>query len=948
MRQLYLFVFLCALAGASLGLGFPLHAKATAPAPIQYSQWSLANGLRIIAVPDNTTSTVTTSIWYEVGSKHDPQGKAGLAHLVEHIASRKTENIPYNLIYSLTADVGGVRNASNWVDRTNYWEQVPAQYLETMVWTHAERMARLVIDEEVFEAEREVVKQELRQRVLAPPYERLQRIIIPENAFDHLPHRRPGIGTLKDLDAITLADVRAFHEAYYSPDAAVLIVAGNFEVPVLRQMIQRYFGEIPARANPVSRAIPAYEPPLTTARQFHASAPNVPVPALGAIWKAPPVTHKDVPSLKVMMAVLASGRNNRLQSALLRSGIALEVTAIAPLFREGGFISLYALARLDRFEASSKALFGQVVRLQNERVSPAELAEAKAEIFAEALRQRETARGRAFALGEALAASGDAGFADRLLAEITEVSAKDVQRAARRYLDLTKSVGFTYRLGPYDTSAFANPTSPPDFGALPLASHAVREVKPEADRAPVPQASNSPAVERPLVSKARLDNGIAVFAARTGDVPMAAMTMVVPGGSKSDPEGLDGLADLAAHLAPSGIHGMDAQSIAARFESLGARFDGSADADGTSFTLTAPTQHLGEAAMLAGRIIKGAIYPSDELARARALREETVRAAMQDPSQIAQSAARKVIYGNSPYSRQTRGNLASLSRINRNHLLLHRQRFFHPSRMQIVTSGGIDGAEAIRIAGEAFGDWQVTTFAGQIVDGLPSGAVEAGPPTARTIVIDLPNAAEASVVAALPLPGRGAEDFDAVQLVNAVLGGGSSGRLFQEIRVKRSAAYGAYSNIEAQRDGSLLIARTQLQGDAVGEVAAVMLGTIEELGKHSIGQELLDRRRRYLEGSYGRLLETGLGFNAVVSGLLLHGLAPSEVGQLDARLAAVTREGVEQAARDYLDLARTTLVVAGKADLFLDDLRALRGDVEVVRFEELDLSHPTLRKQGDE
>ena len=142
---------------------------------IEFTEWTLDNGLRVIAIQDEGTATVTTSLWYEVGSKHDPEARSGFAHLFEHILSRKTENMPYNMIYGLTADVGGTRNASTGSDRTNYYETVPAEYLETMLWTHRERMFKPVIDQEVFDREREVVKEELRQRVLAPPYGRFQR-----------------------------------------------------------------------------------------------------------------------------------------------------------------------------------------------------------------------------------------------------------------------------------------------------------------------------------------------------------------------------------------------------------------------------------------------------------------------------------------------------------------------------------------------------------------------------------------------------------------------------------------------------------------------------------------------------------------------------------------------------------------------------------------------------
>src|SRR5690349_16430818 len=177
---------LAVLAAASPAVAKDAAAPAAISAPkIEYTQWTLPNGLRVIALPDPSTASVTTSMWYEVGSKHDPQGRSGFAHLFEHILSRKTVNMPYNQVNRLTEDVGGTRNASTGDDRTNYFETVPAQYLETMLWTHAERMARPVVDDEVFEKERSIVKEELRQRVLAPPYGRIRLLLAENRSEEH-------------------------------------------------------------------------------------------------------------------------------------------------------------------------------------------------------------------------------------------------------------------------------------------------------------------------------------------------------------------------------------------------------------------------------------------------------------------------------------------------------------------------------------------------------------------------------------------------------------------------------------------------------------------------------------------------------------------------------------------------------------------------------------------
>jgi len=337
----------------------------TAPA-IEYEMWTLENGLRVIAIPDETTSTVTTSLWYDIGSKLDPEGRSGFAHLFEHILSRKTENMPYNMIYSLTADIGGTRNASNWIDRTNYYEQVPAAYLETMLWTHRERMAKVVVDEEVFETERGVVKEELRQRVLAPPYGRLQRFVLPENAYDVMPHRRPGIGSIEDLDSATLDDARAFYEAYYGPDTATLIVAGNFELAGLKALVDEYFADIPPRANPVPLAIEAREPERTSPRTVAATAPNVPLPVYGGVWKGVPVTHPDAAALEVLEAILVSGDNSRLDKALVNTGEAVQVVATVQSFREAGALGAYAIARPDRIEQAGVTLDAELERLRGE------------------------------------------------------------------------------------------------------------------------------------------------------------------------------------------------------------------------------------------------------------------------------------------------------------------------------------------------------------------------------------------------------------------------------------------------------------------------------------------------------------------------------------------------------------------------------------------------------
>ncbi len=920
-----------------------MQAQLSAP-EIEYTMWTLDNGLRVIALPDSGTSTVTTSLWYDIGSKLDPEGRSGFAHLFEHILSRKTENMPYNMIYGLTADIGGTRNASNWVDRTNYYEIVPAQYLETMLWTHRERMAKVVVDDEVFETERGVVKEELRQRVLAPPYGRLQRFVLAENAFDIMPHRRPGIGSIEDLDSATLDDARAFYEAYYGPDTATLIVAGNFEVARLRSLVDQYFADIPPRANPVDLAITQREPERTQPRVVNATAPNVPLPVVGAVWKGPPTTDPDAAALEMLEAILVRGDNNRLDSALVRSGQAVQAAANVQLFREAGQISAYAVvSNADAMDRASATLDAELERIRTQPVSEAELAEARNEIIASTLRRRETARGRAFELGEALVSSGDPDFADTRLNQLLEVTADDVMRVAAKYLDPQKRVTFTYTAGEDDPSTYANPVPMPEYRTLPAAVGAIRQVLSEDQRMAPPGPGDVPVVAAPEIVERTLSNGIKVVAVQTGDVPIATVTMLVPGGSKTDPRAKAGVAQMAAGLADKGIEGMDEVAIAARFESLGASFGGGAGSDGTSFSLTAPVATLADAGALAAQIIRGATYPEDAFQRERKRAADGLQVSLKDPGSLSRYVVRIAMYGDAPYGSQPGGTTESLAAITRDDLITHRASYFHPDAMQIVVSGGINPEQAISVAEQMFGDWVVATPPGPV----PQEAAGEDQPV-RTIVIDMPDAGQAAVVAAVRAPARQSEDFFPLELANSVLGGGSSARLFEEIRTKRSLSYGAYSGFADRADESILTASAQTKNETADEVAQIFFDEFERLGSEPLSDDLLNKRRLYMSGNFARALESSGGFNSIVSTLLQQGLEPAEALKFADRLDAVDSEAATLAARTYVDPAKATLVIVGDASQFLDDLKEIRPDVEVIAADDVDLSLASLRKVVDE
>jgi zinc protease len=928
------------LALAASAFSAPAAAQDSAPTvtapPIAFTEWKLGNGLTVIAIPDPTTSNVMTSVWYDVGSKNDPEGRSGFAHLFEHILSRKTENMPYNMINRLTEDVGGQRNASTGDDRTNYFEIVPAEYLETMLWTHAERMARPVVDTEVFERERSIVKEELRQRVLAPPYGILQRFVLAENAYDALPQRRPGIGSLEQLDAASLDDARAFHQAYYGPDTATLIVAGNFDSARLRMLVEQYFGAIPARARPQTVEIAEREARRTAPRSVAATGPNVPLPAVGAIYQLPEAVHPDIPALQVLDAVLSAGENSRLHNALIRTGKAVQVAEYFDSTQEGGFLAPFAIINPATDQAEVAALIAaEFARVRTEPVNEAELREAKNEIVAGELSSRETASGRAFALGEALVTLGDAEAADRRLRAIAQVTVADVQRVAREWLAPESAVTFTYNQGSGDPSTWVNPAPMPMFAIVPPATGEPAKLSDEATRRAPPAPAAPPQIARPAIAESRLSNGIALVSAQTGTVPLATITVVLPGGSATDPAGKAGLAELAAGIADKGTATRSAEEVAATLESLGASMAATPGPDGVFFSLTAPAANLAAAGEVLSDVIRNAAYPEDELERERARVIDGLRVALRDPGSLAGLAAPRLFYGAAPYG--SVATIESLPAITRADLLGWREATWHPATAQVVISGGITPDQAREVAETLFGTWRSDASAPRPV---ASPAGEAPPP--RTIVIDMPEAGQAAVLAGVRVTPRAGPDYYPLLLANSVLGVGSNGRLFEEVRTKRGLSYGAYSSFPSRADEAVLAATAQTQNATADEVVQVILDQFGALAAQPAAEDALHKRRLYLGGSVTRALETSSGFNAMIAGLLLQGLPPGEAALYADRLAAVSPEQAADVARRYVTPEQASVIVVGNAAAFLDDLRKIRPDVVVIPASELDLSNPAL------
>jgi zinc protease len=411
---------------------------------VEYRERTLANGLRVLSVEDHSAPTVSIQVWYHVGSKDDPDGRSGFAHLFEHIMFKSTKNMPDEMLDRLTEDIGGFNNAGTADDFTFYYEVVPSNYLETLLWAEAERLSSLKVHEGNFKSERDVVKEEFRQRYLANPYGRF-RLLIEMKSFAKHPYKRPGIGNIEELNAASIEDVKAFHATFYRPDNATLVVAGDFDPRQLDAWVDRYFAPIPKPGAPIPR-VTIKEPERSSEQRFVERAPNVPLPAVAVTYLAPPAAHDDIFALQVAEAILSAGESSRLYNSLVyEQQLAASASAGTDLRED---VSLFVLSGIaaggKKVEDVEGALLAELKRMQDAPVAAAEIEKARTQLVTIQVRQFETSDGKGQALGYAAVVLGDPRRVNTDIERLQAVTAADVQRVMRKYFSDNNRVVIHY------------------------------------------------------------------------------------------------------------------------------------------------------------------------------------------------------------------------------------------------------------------------------------------------------------------------------------------------------------------------------------------------------------------------------------------------------------------------------------------------------------------------
>jgi zinc protease len=804
--------------------------KLVAAVEIPYESFTLDNGLRVLVHTDRKAPVVAVSVWYGVGSKHEPRGKTGFAHLFEHLMFNGSENAPGDYFEPLQ-EVGATdMNGTTWFDRTNYFQTVPTGALDRALMLESDRMGHLLgaVTQEKLDNQRSVVQNEKRQGDNQPyglvEYEQLENLYPSGHPYHH-----STIGSMADLNSATLEDVRDWFRDHYGPNNAIIVLAGDIDLATAREKMDHWFGAIPA--GPAVRPVEAPVPTLP-APKSKTIKDQVATTRIYRMWAVPGLDNPDYLPLSMSGLVLGGLASSRLDDALVRgSQVAVAVSAQAGIYAQAGQFEVYADVKPGTDPATVAAeLDAQIADYLARGPTADELLRATTVYASGQIRSLEKTGGfygKAPTLAEGLLYSGSPEHYRQELRRAAAISPEEVREVTAKWLSRpaftlivepgTRTEGGENRGGfrtapeaPKGPAWFANPA----FAAEGAMAAGAANAGP--DRSKLPPVGELVPLDFPEIERARLSNGIPVYFARRGAVPVVSVRVTFDAGYGADPKTALGTQALLLRLMNEGTEELDSSALARERERLGASITGMADADTTAFQLNAVTPNLAPSLeLLADYVRRPALTPA-ELERVRVQQLSAIRAEMNDPRSLATRTIMPILYGpQHPYGipPSGTGDPAVVAKLTRSDLAQFHHRWYRPDTAAIYVVGDTTLAETVRLLEASFGDWQTPPEAAPVKDFSAS----VPPQTARIVLIDRPASPQSMIYAGRVLDAKGTDDLVALATANDVLGGNFLSRLNMNLRETKGWSYGVRSGVSQPLDRVAFTLRAPVQADRTGD-----------------------------------------------------------------------------------------------------------------------------------
>jgi predicted Zn-dependent peptidase len=879
---------------------------------IPYEKFRLDNGLTVIVHTDRKAPIVAVNVWYHVGSKNEPPGRTGFAHLFEHLMFQGSEHHDDEYHKPLERVGATGMNGTTSFDRTNYFQNVPTTALDLALWMESDRMGHLlgVIDQARLDEQRGVVQNEKRQgenRPYGRVYESALKASFP---VGHPYHWLP-IGSMEDLNSATVEDVHDWFRTYYGAANAVLVLAGDVDVATAREKADRYFGHIPAG--------PALTRPSTwiAARsdgRREVMHDQVAQTRIYRFWNMPPNATLDADLLSIAAQVLGGGKTSRLYERLVyRDRLADTVSASANAFEIAGIFGIIADVKAGVPRERVEAAIDEELRSFVEKGPTAEeLERARTTLradFVKGLEQIGGFGGKADVLAGCEVYEGDPGCYRRSLEILRTASAEQLRDATRRWLS---QGDYTLEVHPWPAYRNADASAVDRSTGLPV-----------IDR--------FPAVVFPDLERHRLPNGLPVVIAHRPGVPVARVSLLFDAGYAADLGAKAGTSSFTMNMLDEGTKSLGTLAIAARAEALGADLATGSSLDTSFAAVSALRDRLDESIGLLADIVRHPSFPPEEIERVRKEWIASIGREKTNPDALANRLLPPLVYGEGhPYAIPFTGSgtEASIAALTRDDLLVFLRRWIRPDGATLIVVGDASATEVLPLLEKHFGDWRAPA------EDRPSKVMPAASraPAARLYLVDKPGAVQSNILVGQVTASSAAPNRLEMNTMNDVFGGTFTSRINMNLREDKHWSYGARSRLAEARGERPWLLSAPVQTDrTVESIREIQRELAEFVGSRpATGEEITKVREQDVRELSGRF-ETNSAVASAIAQIVTFGWPDDYVRSLKERIEAQTDDGVRSAARASLDPTRLTWVIVGDLAKIEQAIRALGlGEVRVV------------------
>ncbi len=901
---------------------------------IAYDTFTLPNGLRVIVHTDRKAPIVAVNVWYHVGSKDEPSGRSGFAHLFEHLMFNGSENYPGEFFAPFKqVGVTGQNGTTN-SDRTNYFENVPTTALDMAMWMESDRMGHLLgaIDQATLDEQRGVVQNEKRQGQNQPygqVWDELGKAMYP---VGH-PYHRGVIGSMNDLNAAKLDDVKNWFRTWYGPNNAVLVLAGDIDLATAKAKAAQYFGDIPAGP---SMAQPKINVAAHTKDSRSEMTDNVPQSRVYRVWNVAEFGQADLDRLQVLSRILGGGKSSRLDKRLVHQDkLADSVGSGVSASQLGSNFIITADVKqgvdVARVEA---AIDEELNKLLKEGPTQEELNRSRTVLNASWIRGVERIGGfggKADALAECATYTGDPGCFRDSLKVLDGATVANLRATGNTWLGAGKG-SHTLVVNPGKRVEIAEAAAgvPAPF-TLPAVDAKYKTIPSNVDRSKgVPATASFPDLKFPNLQHATLANGTELVLAERHDIPVVQMSYQFRGGYSADTKGKPGIANFTTSLMDEGAGDLGALAFADRAEALGASLNAGAALDNSSAYLSALKQNLDPSVALFADMLRKPRFDQSEIDRVKGQWIAGIKQEKAQPNGVVGRVLPALMFGaGHPYATPLSGTgtEASIAKLTRDELIAFHKQAIQPEDASLLVVGDTTLKDIVPVLNRHFGDWK-GAGAG-VATTIPDVANQTAP---RVFLIDQPGAVQANIFAAELVPSTKDASAAVFDMANMVIGGDFTARLNMNLRENKHWSYGARAGASGAVGQRMWLVSAPVQIDKTAESMAEIKRELEDFssGKQGTSADELQRMQKVLTLSLPGAYETAGSVLGTLTSNALYERPDDYVFQRKSEIEGMTTAQVDAAAKTLASKALTWVVV-GDVSKIEQPIRALKiGPVQVI------------------